>query len=103
MSNNNNTNNSTNNSTNNNSNNNTNNTNKDKNSDNRPEPKYNPGDIIIISGNKKRHIYGTEPSWSLNTGYQYQIDYGLCCASEGVINEANILRIADEGDKLIAL
>jgi len=101
MSNNNNTNVNTNDNTNNTTNN---NTNKDKNIDNRPEPKYNPGDIIIISGNKKRHIYGTEPSWSLNTGYQYQIDYGLCCASEGVINEVNILRIADEeGDKLIAL
>ena len=79
-------------------------TNNNTNNDNRPDPKYNHGDIIIIRGNKKRHIYGTEPSWSLNTGYQYQIDYGQFCASEGVINESNILRIADEeGDKLIPL
>lgn len=71
----------------------------------KPQPKYNPGDIIIIHGNKKRHIYGEEPSWSTeHKGYLYQVDYGLGCTSEGVVLESNILRIADEeGDKLILL
>jgi len=80
-------------------------TNNNTNNDNRPDPKYNHGDIIIIRGNKKRHIYGTEPYWSTeHKEYLYQVDYGLGCTSEGVINESNILRIADEeGDKLIPL
>ena len=69
----------------------------------KPQPKYNSGEIIIIRGNKKRHIYGEEPSWSPTTGYKYQVDYGLGCTSEGVVLESNILRIADEGDKLIVL
>ena len=69
------------------------------------QPKYNQGDIIIISGNKKRHIYGNEPSWSTeHNGFIYQVDYGIGCTSEGVVLESNILRIAnEEGDKVILL
>ena len=59
------------------------------------QPKYKTGDIIIISGNKKRHIFGDEPSWSSEYNqYLYQVDYGLGCTREGVVLESNILRIA---------
>jgi hypothetical protein len=72
---------------------------------NRSAPQYNVHDIIIISGNKKRHIYSDNPSWSTeHNTYLYSVDYGLGLASEGYVLETNILRIADdEGDRLIPL
>ena len=72
---------------------------------NRPTPKYNQNDIIIIRGNKKRHIYSSNISWSTeHNTYLYSVDYGFCLASEGYVLETDILRIADEeDDKLIPL
>ena len=57
-------------------------------------PKFNVGDIIMSAG-KKYHIY-SKPYW--NTQYncfQYPVDYGLGCTSEGFLLEGNI-RLATE-------
>ena len=68
-------------------------------------PLYKQGDIIIININgvqKKRHIYGHEPS-IINGEYLYAVDYNLGLTSEGFVLEKNIICKADERHKHIAL
>ena len=64
-------------------------------------PKYKINDIVI-SNNKKYHIYG-KPYWNIEHNcLVYPVDYGLGCTSEAYLLETNI-RLATEKDNLIAL
>lgn len=69
------------------------------------DPLYKQGDIIIININgvqRKRHIYGNEPS-IINGEYIYSVDYNLGLTSEGFVLEKNIICKADDRHDHIAL
>ena len=73
------------------------------------DPKYKKDDIVIINQFgvlKKRHIYGETPSLikkGETSYYLYHIDYGLGLTSEGCVTEEDIICIANESHKNIAL
>ena len=72
-------------------------------------PKYKKDDIVIINQGgvlKKRHIYAETPSLikkDETSYYLYHVDYGLGLTSEGYVTEGDIMCIADESHKNIAL
>ena len=64
-----------------------------------PEPKFKVGEIVVVGGTKRRHIYA-KPQWGVwgeypdkpYVGYLYPVDYGLGGCSEGFVLENRMQR-----------